>query len=294
MSGRAVAAALILMTRPAQLLLVIAVAALGVLVASARGADPDLGAVAIGMAVLLAFAASIHLANEFADHVTDARTVRTPFSGGSGALQRYPVDRRLAIAGARILAAVGIVVALPAWLSGLIPGIALGVALIGLALGWAYSIGPWPLAWHGWGEATNALLGGMLLPLYGVTLAGGALDATSGLAFAPFTTLVFANLLATTWPDRRADASVGKATLATRWSPRRLRIAYLASLVLGGGALVISAGLGVPPAIGVAAISVLPVTAWAAWAYMRIETPLPTVLAMCWLLVATAAAWLVV
>jgi len=39
------------------------------------------------MAALLATAASVHYANEYADHRTDALTDRTPVSGGSEALQ---------------------------------------------------------------------------------------------------------------------------------------------------------------------------------------------------------------
>lgn len=82
------------MTRPPQLLLVLAVALLGVVMARARGAAFDPGSVLTGLAVLVPIAASIHLVNEYADHETAAATTRTPFSGGSGALTESALPRR--------------------------------------------------------------------------------------------------------------------------------------------------------------------------------------------------------
>jgi hypothetical protein len=122
-SGRAgTAVALVAMTRPTQLLLVEVVAVLGIALARARGADIDPPAVAAGLAVLLPVAASIHLANEYADHETDARTVRTPFSGGSGALPRSGLDRSIALRAAQVTAAIGLGGALAAWGAGVLPG----------------------------------------------------------------------------------------------------------------------------------------------------------------------------
>lgn len=62
---------------------------------------------------------------------------------------------------------------------------------------------------------------------------------TIAATFVPFGFAVFCNLLATRWPDREADATVGKRTLATRWSRSRLRTAYAAGMI----GIVGSAGL---------------------------------------------------
>ena len=42
--------------------------------------------------------------------------------------------------------------------------IAVHVLSLGAFFGWMYSVRPFALAWHGWGEVDNAALGGVLLP----------------------------------------------------------------------------------------------------------------------------------
>ena len=300
MIGRAVtghavigrATAIVLMSRPPQLALVASVALLGASLARARGANPDPVHLLVGIGLLLMVAASIHLANEFADHETDARTRRTPFSGGSGTLPRTGLPPQLALHAAVVALVGGIAVAVAAFAAGVVSGAALLLLAAGAIGGWAYSAGPFPLAWHGIGEVDNALLGGMLLPLYGVALAGGALDLAAVAAFCPLALVVGANLLATTWPDRDADASVGKRTLATRWPTGRLRAAYA---IVIGAALVLLAAQAVGPGplvVAVAGLTVAPLLLVGLATYTRIESPLATVAAMLWLIGAQLVAWL--
>jgi 1,4-dihydroxy-2-naphthoate octaprenyltransferase len=279
------------MARPSQLLLVVAVMALGVALAWARGAMPGPGELVAGVLVLLPVAASIHLANEYADHETDARTARTPFSGGSGALQRTGLPRVLALRAATTALLVGLAGAASAFALGLLAWPALLILAVGAIGGWAYSVGPYPLAWHGLGEAANALLGGMLLPLYGVAVAGGDLDAFAVAAVIPLTLVVGANLLATTWPDRAADASAGKRTLATRWPPRRLRALH--GLLAGVAVLVLllEGYQLVPVGVAVAGLTATPVLLAGVVRYTRSESAAATVAAMVWLVVAQTAAW---
>jgi 1,4-dihydroxy-2-naphthoate octaprenyltransferase len=292
-SARIMIPAVVAMARPSQLLLVAGVMLLGTAFAAAQGASPDPATLAVGLVALLPVAAGIHLANEYADHETDRLTSRTPFSGGSGALARTGLPRSIALRAAQAATLAGFVVALAGWSVGVLPGPALAVLGLGAAGGWAYSLGPLPLAWHGWGEAANGVLGGMLLPLYGVAVAGATLDAAAITAFVPLTLVVTANLLATTWPDRAADAAVGKRTLATRWQPARLRrlfaaLAVAASLLLAAGLLVW------PTVVALAGLSAVPLlVVGLAW-YTRRESPLPTVAAMLWLLGAQLVGWLLV
>ena len=283
-----------LMTRPLQILLVLIVAALGIAVARARGADIEAMSLIAGLVVLIPVAASIHLVNEYADHATDARTARTPFSGGSGALMASSMSRDVALRAAGASALVGLVAALSATWEGILAPQSLVILGMGLVGGWAYSVGPWPLAWNGLGEVVNAALGGMLLPLYGVSIAGGDVDPFAVAAFGPLMLVVVANLLATTWPDRVADAAVGKRTLATRWPANRLRRAYAAVAGAASMLLVISIVGPLPVWVALAGLTALPFLVWGHHAYTRRESPLPTVVAMSWLIGAQLVAWLAI
>ena len=281
-------------SRPDQLLLIVAVYALGAVIAIARGAAPDPAVALVGLAALLPTAASVHYANEYADYRTDALTERTPFSGGSGGLHAAALPGRLARDAALVTGAVGALATAWSWLAGQLPGPAVAL-LAGIAvLGWGYSLPPPALAWRGLGELDNAILGGLLLPGYGAATLAGGLDPAVLLAVLPFAALVFLNLLATQWPDRRADAAVGKRTLPTRWSPGRLRGAYLVGLAVAGGSLVALWGRILPPLVAGATLAALPFAAWGAATYTRDEWPFPSVAAMVVAAVAQLVAWAVV
>jgi 1,4-dihydroxy-2-naphthoate octaprenyltransferase len=282
--------ALVAMSRPDQLLLMVLVYAMGVLAAVAAGAPLDGSRLVLGFLAFLPVAASVHFANEYADHETDRLTTPTPFSGGSGALQRTGLPRRLALRAAAGALLVGVVGAVALWLGGVLDGVALALLAVVAVLGWQYSVPPLSLAWRGWGELDNALLGGVLLPVYGAAVAGEATLAVA-LAFLPFGCVVFVNLLATTWPDREADAAVGKATLATRLSPRRLRALYVAGVVATGALLAGFHGGPVPALVCWASLLAVPPLVWGAATYTRRRSPLPTVVAMVTLAAAQAGAW---
>jgi 1,4-dihydroxy-2-naphthoate octaprenyltransferase len=282
------------MARPSQLLLIAAVYALGVVVAVGTGESLSLAAALAGLAALLPTAASVHYANEYADRETDRLTstagTRTPFSGGSGALARTGLSPRLArdaTVGTGLLGAlvtVGLLAAglLSSWAAGLLLAIAL--------LGWGYSLPPVELSRRGLGEVDNALLGGLLLPHYGAATLGPPSLAVC-LAVAPFALLVFANLLATQWPDRWADAFAGKYTLPTRWPPRRLRRLHLLSVVGAFVLLPVLSGRVLPPVVALASLLGLPLAAWGVVTFTRDERPLPTVAAMVVVAVAQLVAW---
>jgi 1,4-dihydroxy-2-naphthoate octaprenyltransferase len=294
--------ALIEMSRPDQLLLMALLYATGVLVALVGGATLDLLPVAVGFLLFVPVAVSVHYANEYADYETDHLTTRTPFSGGSGALVRTGLPRRLALRGAvaaLVLAAVAVVVVagielgLPASVTVAPDATALGLLALIAALGWQYSLPPLALAWRGWGELDNALLGGVLLPVYGVAVAGEVTPA-SVLAFLPFACVVFVNLLATTWPDRAADAAVGKETLATRLSAGRLRWLYAGGLLASGVSMAAVHGGPVPAVVCWASLLAAPLLLWGLLAYTRRRSPLPTVAGMVVLAGAQFVGWVVV
>jgi 1,4-dihydroxy-2-naphthoate octaprenyltransferase len=236
----------------------------------------------------------VHYANEYADYETDALTTPTPYSGGSGVLHATGLGRAFAwraLVGASALATLVLVASAVAGL----PRTAIGLLSVILVAGVAYSLGP-RLAWRGLGELTNALLGGLVLPLYGVAVTGTVPDVADALTFLPFAAIVFANLLATQWPDRRADATVGKRTLAVALRVRTLRGLYVIAAVLGLGGLTTLVVTGLAPAVLLAlAAPTTVLLVVGARRYGRVDSPAVTVHAMVVLafayLLAAAFAW---
>ncbi|MFC7212003.1 prenyltransferase [Natronoarchaeum sp. GCM10025321] len=280
------------MARPTQLLLIFGVYGFGAVVAHAVHQTVDWTALRAGIPPLLLVAASVHYANEYADYETDALTDRTPFSGGSGALHATGLPRRLA-AQATVGAFVAAVLAVVLLYERLSPTVVALLAVI-LVFGWQYSLPPLALAWNGWGELDNALLGGLVLPVYGYTVATGSVSATAVAASLPFTVVVFLNLLDTTWPDRTADAAVGKYTLATRWDAGRLRQLYAGVAVVAVASPVALGATVLPDPISVTALVATPFLAWGTLWYTRRRSPLPTVATMLVVLVVQILAWLLV
>jgi 1,4-dihydroxy-2-naphthoate polyprenyltransferase len=289
-----IARALVAMARPSHLALIAVVAATGSLAAVATGAEASPPALMCGALALLLAAASAHYANEWADHETDALTSRTPFSGGSGALPATGLSRQLALAAALVSLLLAAAVTAVSVMAGWLPVAAGGVLALGGLLAWSYSVPPIALAWRGWGELDNAFAGGLLLPLYGFAAVAGEITFLAVVAFVPFAVLDFSNLLATTWPDRRADAMVGKRTLATRWPASRLRIVHaMASLVSIFALVGLAAGGVLPWPVGVAGIIAVPIVVWGMLRFTRQESPAPTAMAMLALAFLLFAAWAV-
>lgn len=278
------------MSRPAQVALIALVYVLGALVAL-REAPLDLLSLVTGFLALVPVAVSVHYVNEYADYETDRLTDRTPFSGGSGALHRAGLPRSFAWRAAWPTLLVGLSLAVVCLLHGL-PVTAIAALAVIAILGWQYSVGPLALVWRGAGEVTNALLGGIVLPVYGAATQSGALSPSVAAAMVPFTLLVGVNLLATHWPDRDADAAVGKRTLVTRWGVPRLRRAYAALTVLAFVSLLALTGWVLPPAVTLASLPAFALAVWGYRRYTRQRSPFPAVVAMVTLAVCQTGAWL--
>jgi 1,4-dihydroxy-2-naphthoate octaprenyltransferase len=282
---------LFLMSRPGQVVLIAMVYLFGALVAIAHGTGFHPEPFWLGLLALVLVSMSVHYSNEHADHQTDALTTRTLFSGGSGVIAEMGIPRPIALLAAWITLILGGGVSLMGVIIGWLSFESFLILGLGAVFGWMYSLPPLQLAWRGWGELDNALLGGVLLPLYGYVILAGRVTWEILLVFLPFAGLVFLNLLATTWPDRRADGCVGKETLATRWPASRLRklylIVFLGSLLL----LLTFHGWLLPSVVVWSSLTVIPLAAWGWITYARIRNPFPTVAAMLLMLAAQMLAW---
>jgi len=288
----AVPRALWRMLRPDQAALIGSLYAVGCVVALAT--TPATASVwprvAGGAVALAATTATVHYANEYADYETDAIATGSEFSGGSGALHEYGLPRSLARRATLSTGVATVPAGVVAWLAG-VPPRALAVLGVVLLLGWQYSLPPLTLAWRGFGAATNALVGALLLPVYAVSVVTPPTVAHVA-AFVPFTVVTVLSLLTTQWPDRDGDAAVGKRTLATRLTPRQLRWVFLAVAVCYVASVAaVTVTVAPPTTVVVAHLVPLPAIAWATRTFTRRESPLPGVTAMVSLAAALAVAW---
>lgn len=276
--------ALAAMTRPTQVALILAIFTIGVMLASWRAdsvasLSVDLLSLWPSALLLTASAAAIHLANEAADFRTDRLTTRTAFSGGSGALEASGLNPRLplTLSLATALTVVGGTL-VATTTEGLNP-VAATLLLLGLAGGLAYSLPPVAAERRGVGEALNAVLGAMVLPLFGVAALSASLEPLDIVAFLPFLFVTFASVMATAWPDREADAATGKATMQVRLRPVVLRRVAVAAAVAFVAATLLSHATGAMP-MALAGLLVVPLLVVGLIRYTRHTSPWPNVAAM--------------
>ncbi len=294
MDGRTLIWALFGMGRPIILLGVLMVHGAGVAMAFAGGYPLNASALAWGFVALFFVGLSVNYVNEYADYETDALTVKTRYSGGSGVLPSGRAPRRLALQAGWAALLLGLLIAVGGALAGVLPLPAVVVLILGGFGGWMYSLPPLKLAWNGLAETANAVLGGVVLPLYGYALLAGRLDWQVAAAFTPYALLIFNTAMATTWPDREADARVGKRTLAT-WMPvSRLRTVYCLAAVASFAVLLALPFLGIPAQVAVASLVALPAVIVAARQYTRALNPHATARASMMMVFAqtTAFFWL--
>jgi len=215
-----------LAARPRTLPAAIAPIAAGTGAAAAEGrARPGLALACLATAVLLQLAAN--LANDLYDHQRGADTeerLGPPRAAALGLLSPGALRVGLALA---LAAAAASGLALVA--AGGLPIAAAGG--LALAAAWAYTGGPWPLAYHGLGDAA-------VFVFFGVVGVAGAHFVQAGeaswlalAASAPVGLLATAILAINNLRDRVGDARAGKRTLAVRMGERAARRYVVALLV---------------------------------------------------------------
>ncbi|MCC5870935.1 MAG: prenyltransferase [Gammaproteobacteria bacterium] len=175
-------------------------------------------------------------ANDVADEDTDRdNTTATPFSGGSRVLVEGVLSSAVLLraswlmVGLALASTVLIGVVTSHWLP-------LPLAMLGIALLWAYSFPPLRLSYRGGGELLQTLGLGGVLPLLAFSAQAGDLAGFPWLLFAVLLPLNLATAIATALPDAPSDARANKRTLVVKYGagPARRFI-----LVLAAGALVL-------------------------------------------------------
>ena len=239
--------AFVRLTRPQFLLGGLAGCGLGAAIAFHERGALNWGAYALAQGAVLAFQLMTHYGNDYFDRAGDARSARTAFSGGSGAL----VDGSLApVVGLRAALACGALGALAAlWLA--LTGHALG-GLIAAAIGvlaWAYSAPPFRLLASGWGEATATLVVGTLVPLCAYASQTGTLDRLALAGTLPGAGAMLATMFAVEFPDVDADRASGKRNLVVRLGKSRALRAAWAALVSAYLGVAVALLAGAPPTL---------------------------------------------
>lgn len=223
----------LLATRPAFLTVTLGACAIGLATAAADGVAIDWVKACFTIAFALAAHAGANVLNDYYDAVSGNDAANTerifPFTGGSRFIQNGLLSLQQTLAfGFGLMAAT---MAGGLWLlavSG--PGLFV-LGCLGLFLGIAYSATPLRLNSRGWGEVsiwlawmtvaagTDYVQRAHAVPLPWIAAAGYALLVTN---------ILFVNQ----FPDRRADAAVGKRHWVVRLGPDRAADAYLAGALL--------------------------------------------------------------
>lgn len=246
--------------RPPFLLLTLVCVALGV--ALVHGAGLRLVAIDVWWVLLGALAAhgAVNLLNEYHDARSglDQHTHRTPFSGGSGALQDDPAGQGAVRAAAWTLLAVTLSVG--AWALTRGGALLLPIGAVGVALVLSYTPS---LNRHPWLCLVAPGLGiGALVVLGTVVVLAGGLDLRALIAAWCAGLLGSALLLANQFPDIEADRRVGRRHLAISHGRQVARRVYAALALLAALALVAGAFSGVLPGRACLALPLLAPMAW--------------------------------
>lgn len=226
---------------------------LAVTAAAFGGRDIDVQSVWLALVGAIAASVAVNAFNEYIDfrNGLDLRTVRTPFSGGSGTLPAQPELARPTLIMAML--SLSVVVLIGAWFL-LEHGLALlPIGLAGVLLVAFYST--W-VVYHPIICLLAPGLGfGTLMVLGTAWVATGEFTPTAFAAsLIPFF-LVSNLLLLNQYPDVDADRSVGRNTLPIAIGLRKSSYVYLAFVVLGAASLIAVIGLGwFPPQAAVGLI----------------------------------------
>ncbi|MBN2370561.1 MAG: prenyltransferase [Vicinamibacteria bacterium] len=226
-------------TRPRFLMLSVVLAWLGGAIAATSG-EFHWGHTLLAATGLLLLHVSVNTRNDHEDFESglDLRTTRTPFSGGSGILPQGRMTPRQV----RMLALGAFALAVPigaylTWIRGieLVPLLLFGALAVLFYTSRIQKIG------FGLPELT-AGLGLGALPVLGITFVNlGSYDPRAIFASIPSGFLVLNLLLMNEFPDREADASIGRRTLPIQLGWRGAAIVY--TTVLSATYLWIGAGV---------------------------------------------------
>jgi 1,4-dihydroxy-2-naphthoate polyprenyltransferase len=220
----------------------------------------------IGYAVLFLLEAATVFTNEVVDYPADNRNTRYgPFNGGSRVIvdNRIPLSRlRFAAWVASGLAAVLALMLAFATAAPPVTSLALLAVLAVLAIG--YTAPPLKLSYRTLGELVVGLTHGPAVVLCGWIFMGGSWnDPLPLLMGLPIALAILPSITLANVPDRDADATEGKRTIAVRFGQQAaIAFAMFATLTAAASALMLPFRVDLPPGYAVVPWFALPHAAW--------------------------------
>jgi 1,4-dihydroxy-2-naphthoate octaprenyltransferase len=225
---------------------------------SAHASGVALNGVLASVTIVLALLthAGVNVLNDYYDALNGTDAINTervfPFTGGSRMIQN-------GVLSAQSMARYGVALLVPVVVGGLWlvartgPGLVV-IGLAGLVIGWAYSAPPLKLNSRGGGEL--AVAAGFTLIVLGTDyVQRGSFSSLPLIAAVPYALLVTNILYLNQFPDRAADAAVGKRHWVVRLPVQQARWGYLAVGLAAYGWLLIAVLLGVLPARSLVALA---------------------------------------
>ncbi len=204
---------------------------IGAEVAILDGSPWDPLRMALGYLVLFGAHLSVSYTNDYFDMEADKHNISSPFSGGSGVLNRYPeLARPCLYIGIALIVLSFIFAGIFSLIYGFDP-IFLILVISGNVLGWSYTAPPLRLAYNGFGEVSTSLTVGILVTLFGFYVMAGKLTDTFFIFAVPMALYGTIFILDVQIPDMEADRKGGKRTIVTAMG-RRTSFASIAALAL--------------------------------------------------------------
>jgi 1,4-dihydroxy-2-naphthoate octaprenyltransferase len=185
---------------------------LGVMISGEMGYLIDPVRAVFGYMVFMPAHLSVSYSNDLFDFNADSFNDGSPFSGGSGVLQRRPEMKKTALIIAVTLILMSIFLSFIFTLIYSLSPFFIILVIAGSLLGWFYTAPPLRLSYRGLGEISTAATVGILVPLYGFIASTGIVDFSLLYLAFPMALLGFVFILNVQTPDLEADILGGKKT----------------------------------------------------------------------------------
>ena len=240
---------------------------IGYLLALTWGAQFLLSRFLLGYLVFGLAHLSVSFSNDYFDRVTDRKSEKTPFSGGSKVLVKHPELEKAALEIAILLltaSIVGIVLFAFAF------GYSIWFVLFGVAgglTGWFYTAPPVKLAYRGLGELCTMAAVGFLMPGMGYLVAAGTIGFEFIIFAFPLSLYGLFFIITVELPDLESDRLAQKKNVVVKWGIKAGGILSVLATVIGSISIAVIVFSEVFPTLCLALM--IPLSMFPLWAAIK-------------------------